>query len=441
MPYLSSPITDIKDHYTVVVVGSGYGGGIAASRLARAGQSVCVLERGKEFQPGEYPDTLLEAAREMQVDAPVGHEGSRTGLYDFRINEEMNVFLGCGLGGTSLVNANVSLRAETRVFEDPRWPEALRRDLGTRLEDGYRRAEEMLKPVPYPNGLPPLPKLQALEQSARYLNEKFYHPPINVNFSLDGPNHVGVTQHPCALCGDCVSGCNHGAKNTVLMNYLPDARNHGAEIYTQVSVRRIEREGKRWLVHYQLLHSGREKFNAPTLFVGADLVIVAAGALGSTEILLRSAATGLRLSPTLGSRFTGNGDVLAFGYNADREIRGIGFGHRQPAHMDPVGPCISGIIDARQKPVLEEGMVIEEGSIPGALASLVPGTLALAAGVIGKDTDGGLKDELEERVRQLQSLLEGPRHGAARNTQTYLVMTHDDGGGRAELRDDRLRIV
>src|SRR5687768_14337666 len=119
MPRLSSQIGEIKSHYTVVVVGSGYGGAIAASRMARAGQQVCVLERGKEFQPGEYPYSELHALREMQVDLPARHIGSRTGLYDLRVNPDISVFLGCGLGGTSLVNANVVLRAESRVMEDP----------------------------------------------------------------------------------------------------------------------------------------------------------------------------------------------------------------------------------------------------------------------------------------------------------------------------------
>jgi cholesterol oxidase len=81
---LSTPIESLKPHYGVVVVGSGYGGGIAASRLARAGQSVCVLERGRELQPGEYPNTLLDGIREIQTDLPGGHVGSRTGLYDLR---------------------------------------------------------------------------------------------------------------------------------------------------------------------------------------------------------------------------------------------------------------------------------------------------------------------------------------------------------------------
>src|SRR6476661_7945493 len=112
MPRLSSPISGLESHYEVVVIGSGYGGAIAASRLARAGRQVCLLERGKELQPGEYPDTFPEACDEIQIDSPLGHVGSPTGLYDMRVNEDLNVILGCGLGGTSLVNANVSLRAD-----------------------------------------------------------------------------------------------------------------------------------------------------------------------------------------------------------------------------------------------------------------------------------------------------------------------------------------
>src|ERR1700731_3964440 len=98
MSRLSLPIENIKDHYKVLVVGSGYGGAIAASRLARAGQSVCVLERGREFLPGEFPDTQLELAGETQAQTPAGHVGSRTALMDFRFNKDMNVLIGCGLG-------------------------------------------------------------------------------------------------------------------------------------------------------------------------------------------------------------------------------------------------------------------------------------------------------------------------------------------------------
>ena len=439
MQRLSSPIENVKEHYPVVVVGSGYGGAIAASRIARAGQQVCVLERGKEFQPGEYPSTEAHALREMQVDTPDTHIGSHTGLYDLRVNKDMHVFVGCGLGGTSLVNANVSLRAEPRVFEDQRWPQALRDDLPTSLEDGYRHAEDMLKPLPYPADFPPLSKLQALEKSAATLGAQFYRPPINVTFT-DEINHVGVEQHKCELCGDCVSGCNYGAKNTVLMNYLPDAKNHGAEIYTQVAVRQVERKDGCWLVHYQVLDVGRESFAAPTMFVSADVVILAAGTLGSTEILLRSQAAGLSVSNHAGKHFTGNGDVLAFGYNNDHIINSIGFGHYKPGDREPVGPCIAGIIDLRDQPEVQDGMVIEEGAVPGAVSAVLPPALSTAAKLVGIDTDSGVGDFVQETTREVKSLVRGAYQGAVQNTQTYLVMAHDSGTGCLYLEDDRLRI-
>src|SRR6266542_1556133 len=264
MPRLSLPIEQIKRHYTVVVVGSGYGGAIAASRMARAGQTVCLLERGKELQPGEYPDTLAEATRELQADSPIGHEGPHTGLYDLRINPDINVVLGCGLGGTSLINANVGLHAEPRVFDDPAWPEAFRSD-ATLVAQSFERATRMLKPKPVPDTFPALPKMQANEASANALQSPFSRTPLYVTFDEqpDGLNEFGVPQQPCNVCGDCVSGCNFHAKNTTRMNYLPDAVNFGAEIFTSVAVRSLERAGPAdgaaagtdngWIVRFQTL--------------------------------------------------------------------------------------------------------------------------------------------------------------------------------------------
>lgn len=439
MQRLSSPIEMLAAHYPIVVIGSGYGGSIAASRLARAGQKVCLLERGHEWIPGEYPDTQLAGMREVQMDLPQGHVGTRTGLYDFRVNDDINVFLGCGLGGTSLVNANVSIPAEQRVFEDPRWPLPLRNDYHTALADGFARAKEMLKPQPYPATAPPLAKLAALESSGAHLGAAGTRAPINVTFA-EGVNDAGVMQHACNGCGDCVTGCNVGAKNTTLMNYLPDARNFGAEIFTRVAVRYLSREAGQWVVHCQLLELGQEDFNAPLTTVRADLVIVAAGTLGSTEILLRSRENGLPLSSQLGKRFTGNGDVLAFAYNNDVEINGVGFGAQSPDGRQPVGPCITGIIDMRNQPGLDDGMVIEEGAMPGALAAIYPGAFAGAASLFGKDTDSGVWDMVREQQRELASLVGGAYRGAVRNTQTFLVMTHDDAAGSMRLQDDRLRI-
>ena len=452
MSRLSLPVDQIQNHYEVVVVGSGYGGGIAASRMARAGRKVCVLERGKEFQPGEYPNTELEALGETQTHLPDGtHLGDRTGLYDLHCNHDINVVVGCGLGGTSQLNANVSLEAEPRVFDDPRWPAEVVKDLPTLVKKGYDLAREMLKPTPYPTGepragagtWPVLPKLTALEASSKVLlgdhTGTFYRTPINVTFE-DKINHVGVEQKACTLCGDCCSGCNYGAKNTIIMNYLPDAVNHGAEIYTRTEVRFVEKVDGKWLVHYQLLDSGREKFDAPTLTVSADVVFISAGTLGSTEILLRSHANGLAMSNMLGKHMTGNGDVLAFGYNGEGAIDGIGYGTRKPATMPPVGPCITGVIDLRGQQVLTDGMVIEEGSIPGALGAALPSALAAASELEGQEEKSGVLDRMKQAERTQESLIAGPYHGAVKNTQTYLIMTHDDGNGQMVLEKDALRI-
>ncbi len=437
---LALAIEKIKAHYTVVVVGSGYGGAIAASRMARAGQTVCLLERGREIEPGSYPNTLAKAAQEMQTDAPAGHVGSRTGLFDFRMNPDINVVLGCGLGGTSLINANVGLRAEAWVYQDEAWPAAFRSD-AARMEEGYRRAEEVLQPRPVPETYPAMAKMDALKKSAGAMGADWYRTPLYVTFDdpEGGVNAFGTPQCKCIGCGDCVSGCNFHAKNTTLMNYLPDAVNYGAEIFTGVAARWVERSGDKWLVHYQTLGDGRERFDAPDMFVSADIVILGAGTLGSTEILLRSAAKGLPLSGQVGERFTGNGDVLGFGYNTDVEINGLGYGDHDPRGREMVGPCITSVIDLRGGGAGEKGMVIEEGSVPGAIGGLLPAGLQAAA-ALGGNRPSGVVEAAREAGRQAASLLLGPYHGAIRNTQTYLIMTHDGDRGKMRLDDDRLRI-
>ena len=443
MKPISSPISEIKPEYDVIVIGSGYGGGISASRMARAGQSVCLLERGREILVGDYPDTLDEAIEDFQFHTPDGHIGSRIGLYDIHVNKQQNTVVGCGLGGTSLINANVALEAKPEVFDDPNWPLEIREHRDTLLQEGYARAREMLKPNPYPENYPKLAKYEANLQSAEYIGaaEHFYSTPINVTFEdpKDGVNHVGVEQQACTNCGDCVSGCNYGAKNTTLMNYLPDAWNHGAEIVCQADVRYLEKVHDGWLVHYQFVDVGREKFDAPTMFVKAKIVMVSAGTMGSNEIMLRSRTKGLSMSERLGKGFSGNGDILGFGYNCDLPIHGIGFGTHKPGALNPVGPCITSVIDLREGDDWEKRMIIEEGSIPGAFASVLPEFFAVAAKTIGQDTDEGLLDKLKEKARAADSFVRGAYHGAVDNTQTFLIMSHDNGEGEAELTDaDRM---
>ena len=145
MNRLSSALTAMQSHYDVVVVGSGYGGAIAASRMARAGKNVCVLERGREFMAGDYPRTPIEGAAEVQYNTALAQIGSPLALLEVHVNEDVNAVVGCGLGGTSLINANVALEAEPRLWDDDRWPAALRADKAGR-DKGYELARAMLQP-------------------------------------------------------------------------------------------------------------------------------------------------------------------------------------------------------------------------------------------------------------------------------------------------------
>ena len=222
---IANSLSEAKSHYTVLVVGSGYGAGVAASRLARAGQDVCVLERGKEMLPGEYPNKLADAQGAMQFNVKGGRIGSPDAMFEVHVNDDQYALVGCGLGGTSLINANVSLELDKRLLDAEHWPAAFREDPHA-IDAYYERAREMLSPNAYPDTHPALGKLEALEHSADAMGKRFYKTPINVTFE-DKTNKFGVPQPACTNCGDCVSGCNVGAKNTTLMNYLPDAANHG----------------------------------------------------------------------------------------------------------------------------------------------------------------------------------------------------------------------
>lgn len=423
----------MTNRYDVVVVGSGYGGAIAASRFARAGRSVCLLERGKERWPGEYPETLLGAALNTQINTLKRRFGSRTALYDIRFDDEVNVLVGCGLGGTSLINANVALRPIEEVFDDQRWPAAIRGDSKHTLRPYFERAEQWLGSTPYPQGAPRLAKLDALHVVAEHLDAPVARAPVNVNFE-GGVNAAGIEQAPCNGCGNCVTGCNVGAKNTVLMNYLPDAAAHGAAIFTERSVEHVEKLASGgWRVAYRDLSGGRASFKAPPQHVEADIVVLAAGTLGSTEIMLRSRDAGLACSPRLGERFNGNGDVLGFGYDSAHNVNAIGW--RAGHAGQPVGPTISGFVSASE-PVDgvaaglgTDDLVIEEGAIPGALSRVLPFGLLYTA-------LASSNAPLRTKVR----MVFGSWRRAAQRTLTYLVMSNDDSNGRIVLSDNGVTV-
>ena len=433
---LSRDLDQLKPHYDAIVIGSGYGAGVAASRMARMGLAVAVLERGREFPIGEFPDSAPDAMQEFQYTLEGTHHGRRNGLYDLHVGRDMHALVGCGLGGTSLINANVSLPPDPRVWEDPIWPHDLFTD--DTLNQGFDRAKAMLRPLPYP-GTPKLPKLDRLAEAAKRLDVPLSNPPINVAFTA-GPNAAGVNQPACNGCGDCCSGCNVGAKTTVQMTYLPDAFNHGAEIFTDATVRHLRKEDGRWRISYVVTSQRRDHFQQPERTITAEIVVVGAGSLGSTEILLRSQKQGLAVSDRLGQSFTGNGDVLAFAWNGEKPVDAIGIGEPPKANATPPGPCITGALDLRGNGPLNDGMIIEEGVMPSGLAEILPGIFNVGGKLFGKNTTSGYMDAFQESIRRNESWLLGAYRGAMNHTATYLVMAHDGAGGRIALDDDRAHI-
>lgn len=171
--------------------------------------------------------------------------GQSSDLYEFIVTDDLTVVQGCGLGGTSLINANVALDAEPAVFQDPSWPKEIREDMDQLMNIDRQHFVDMIKPTPYPDNYPPLHKMDRMKDGLREfdiedLDKMFYKTPLYVNFQDTPYNHVGIPQPKCTGCGNCCGGCNVGAKNTLNMNYLPDAKVHGAELFTQVGTEPIK---------------------------------------------------------------------------------------------------------------------------------------------------------------------------------------------------------
>ncbi|XP_054752962.2 uncharacterized protein LOC129258758 [Lytechinus pictus] len=432
---LSSPLSDVEPYYDVIVIGSGYGGSIAASRCSRAKKKVCLFEKGREWWPGDF-DEGVGAAKDMQMtynnsDGECVQIGKPTNLYDIVVGPEVAVVQGVGLGGTSLINANVCLDADPRVFEDKAWPEALRDDIEALNSMDRKRFMAMMKPQEYPQSYPSIPKLDAMKEIAHdfvtdiedlRVDDVFYRTPLYVNFKTTKNNVAGIPQPACNNCGNCVGGCNTGAKNTLNMNFIPDAYAHGAKIFTEIQVNAVERHEEEgyWVVFYKSLH--QTKFEEKERIVKAHTVILGAGALGSTRILLNSASRGLPLSGQIGKRFTTNGDHLTISYNGKREIRPVGIKLEDiKSPSQGPGPCITSILDVRRRPEasLDDGYLLEDGTPPSATENIYKLLLKFTKGI---DTTPNEK-EVAEFIRAITGK-------AFENTLTFLSMSHDSASGR-----------
>jgi len=418
--------------------------------MARGRQSVCVLERGKERWPGEFPETLPDAMKELRVSgefAPGDRRsvpgklvdtGNPTGLYHFAVGDGQNVYSANGLGGTSLVNANVFLEPVPDVYEMHVWPEELRgKDKWTKY---YDRAKEVLEPALYPENFPRLLKTDMLKKQAEQMccGDKFKLVPQTTRFA-DGPNSTGVFMHASTLTGMDATGINDGSKSTTLVTYISDAWNWGAEIFCECEVRQVAKApGDRggYIVYFAWRAGRRDRFMPgfydDLMWVHAKkLVFFGAGSLGTTEILLRSKRFGLDISNEVGTEMSGNGDMLGFGYNTDQDVNCIGNPHQDPNRL--VGPCINAFIDQRDQPNTLDGFVVEDCAVPYALAPLMIPLLEYLPNP-NRRFYRPLR-AVAKYASRLRGKVFGPYfvRGSVQRTAAYLIMSHDSSQGTLTL--------
>lgn len=412
-----------KNSYDFVIIGSGYGGAVSAARLATAKinprPSICVLERGKEWRPGTFPEKAQDVIGATRTDL------NPLGLYELLNYPDISVIKGSGLGGTSLINANVAIVPDREVFEQFHWPTSITYDT---LTPYYQRASQALAANPHPRALD-LAKVQALDRRAQQLGTHAEALNIVVNFTVDGPNAFGVNQKPCIDCGNCVTGCNVGAKNTLYMNYLPMAAAAGATIFTQTKVEWLEKlAGGGWRIHGKHVNddgSGNE-FTLDT-----REVILSAGSLNSTEILLRSEMHGLAVSPALGTKFNGNGDFFGLAYNGDLQTNVLGYAPSESPGVSDTpepGPNIVGTVRYTAGLPESQRITIEDFSFPRAYVEASKGVFGL---IRGQDTVTGNEKAQSDRLgRDLNPLgqLHDP-NGAMSHSMLYLVMGEDNARG------------
>lgn len=310
-----------------VVVGSGFGGSVAALRLAEAGQSVVLMERGKPYPPGSFARSPSEMGRNFW-----DPDRGLYGLFDAWTFRGTEGLVSSGLGGGSLIYANVLLRKDEKWFvnESPipgggyeNWP-FTRAD----LDPYYKLAEDMLRPVPYPYN--DTLKTLAMEKTAANLGLSISRPPIAITFAT-GPNEEPRTNRPlrlpeygsihgpdtvrttCTLSGECDIGCNSGAKNTLDHNYLSAAAAKGADVRTFHDVRGIRPlNGGGYEVRYVIHHPDNQGGLLDEHIIHCRRLLLGAGTFGSNFLLLRNRGSLPALSDALGTRFSGNGDLLTF---------------------------------------------------------------------------------------------------------------------------------
>jgi cholesterol oxidase len=296
-----------EDHFDVVVVGSGFGGSVAALRLTEKGYRVAVLEAGRRFRDADFPKTSWRLRKFVWAPAL-----GMTGLQRIHKLSNVIVLAGAGVGGGSLIYANTLYVPPLAFFRDRQWAHIT--DWAKELAPYYDQASRMLGVTENPTMTPSDVVMKQIADEMG-VGHTFRLTPVGVYFGegagVNAPDPffggAGPRRTGCIECGECMSGCRHNAKNTLPKNYLGLAERAGARVFPLTRVTDLEHTADGWQVHTKRSGTlgGQRTFTA-------DQVVVAAGTYGTQKLLHRMRVTGRlpKLSARLGYLSRTNSESL-----------------------------------------------------------------------------------------------------------------------------------
>ena len=419
--------------FDVVIVGSGYGAAVVAERLSKLRHadgsplSVLVLERGQEYLAGRFPSRWSDLAGHVRFAAGGAEKarGVREGLFDLRVGADASVLVASGVGGGSLINAGVLEPPRPEVLQSSRWPKAVRQDPDFLAAMPALRA----RLGGHPWQQPPTKSQVLLRLAPAKPPEAWKAVHVSVA-QATGANAAGVTLDACIGCGDCFSGCNHNAKDSLDLNLLRLAEQAGARIVSGATVLRLAKVGSAdsqpplWRVFVNHTAGELRRRQKRPFELLARRVVLAAGTLGSTEILMRSQRENLRLSALLGRGFSANGDLIAAVHGLKPEVNAVADEAVAPCERH-IGPTITSMIDLRDDATTP--MVVQDLAVPAPLRRLYAETFALA------DTLARLSesDTQDHRRSDLDPVAADP--AVLRQSLVVAVMGQDAADGELRL--------
>lgn len=340
-----------SERYDVLVVGSGFGGSVAAHTLVstfrESGENrrICLLERGRAYRPGDFPRTPARFARNFWQP-----KDGDLGLFDIWSFRGCEAVVSAGLGGGSLLYSNATVAPPAEWLQ--RWPIPFHE-----IAEHFEPIRQMLGAATFPEEDPfgSVPKARALREAAAVFGgqEAYERVPLAVSFGnragigvglpLDRPDYGslhegGRPRTSCTLCGQCNIGCNQGAKNSLDHTFLSQAKKFGLEIRTEAEVKTITPlTGGGYEIEYAD-HTTPAGPNGPApnrIRLRCRVLILSAGTFGTTYLLLKNRDRALTdLSVSLGTRFSTNGDLLTW-LSGARQRDDTGEPTDRPYDLDP----------------------------------------------------------------------------------------------------------